>query len=135
MQCFYNFKKDTSENQIIVLKPNYEFLKWKVQIELGRYTSKRLDPFFLFYYHYAEAMNHSQKKSIKYKKLKSEVIKAWNNADKVVHKKYNELASLFLNLNLGLNFSMKTYFKSEIKTINFFVTSDKKLASIKVLIQ
>lgn len=106
MQCFYNFKKDTSEKQIIVLKPNYEFLMWKLQIKLEKYTPKNLKPFSLFYDHYAKATNHSQKKTKKYKKFKLEIINAWNNADREVRIEYNELASLFLNLmqihNLGI---------------------------------
>jgi hypothetical protein len=106
MQCFYNFKKDTFEKQIIVLKPNYEFLIWELQIDMGKYIPKDLNPFFLFYDHYTKAMNHSQKKSNMYKKFKSEIIKAWNNADEEVRIKYNELASLLINLmqiyNLGI---------------------------------
>ncbi|GBC50956.2 hypothetical protein GLOIN_2v1873665 [Rhizophagus irregularis DAOM 181602=DAOM 197198] len=91
-----------------------------------------MNPLSLFYDHYAEATkNYSQKKSIE--KFKSEIIKAWNNADREVRIKYNELASLLFNAmqinNLGMNFAMKVYFKPEIEI--FF---DKRINTSKTLL-
>ncbi|CAB4428857.1 unnamed protein product [Rhizophagus irregularis] len=92
-----------------------------------------MNPLSLFYDHYAKATkNYSQKKSIE--KFKSEIIKAWNNADREVRIKYSELASLFFNatqiINLGMNFAMKVYFKPEIEI--FF---DKRINTSKTLLK
>ncbi|PKK80860.1 hypothetical protein RhiirC2_841372 [Rhizophagus irregularis] len=112
MQCFYNFKEDTSENQIIILKPNYEFLIWK--LELSQYVVC-VSPFQLFKRHYLKATYNLRKISNKSSRLKKEMSKAWNCADIEVHLKYIKLASLHnsfsmdLHLNLSFNFFNNTF--------------------------
>ncbi|GES78200.1 hypothetical protein GLOIN_2v1873665 [Rhizophagus clarus] len=111
VQCFYNFKKDTCENQIIVLKPNFKFLIWRPGINnkliLRQNNSSKLvrwGPVQLFKEDYLEALYKSRKKSFNLNKIKAEIAKAWNNAEIDVRVKYIELAYLLNSMyNLRIN--------------------------------
>src|SRR4051812_44040545 len=88
MECFYNFNKDTSEKQIIVLKPNCEFLTWKLSS-----TEINSSPFQLFKQHYLEAMENYLKYSQgseNASNVNKEIIEAWNY-DKQVREEYGKL--------------------------------------------
>src|SRR6266498_2586219 len=82
-ECFYNFNKDTSEKQIIVLKPDYELLIWKLpstETELEKYSSGE-NPFQFFRKNYLETINEYPDNSEK----DAEIIEAWKHSDEQVH--------------------------------------------------
>lgn len=90
MRCLYNFDKDTSEKNIIVLLPNYEYLTWNLpSIIIGN-----SEPFQLFKQHYLEARGdrilHDSEEVEK-------IIEAWNS-DIHVREEYEKLCSSFQGL-------------------------------------
>ncbi|PKY16304.1 hypothetical protein RhiirB3_428647 [Rhizophagus irregularis] len=101
MQCFHTFKKDTFENQIIVLKPNFEFLLWNLTFTEIKYTSKNLSPFQLFRKHYMDSINGP-----KLNQIIAEIDKAWSIANKDVHVMYFKLA---LRLNNSIMRNLGNY--------------------------
>src|SRR5436189_1428978 len=87
MECFYNFNNTTSEKQIIVLKPNCEFLTWNLSS-----TKINSSPFQLFKQHYLKAMKHYNPGNDLYvNNVNNEIIEAWNY-DKQVREEYEELS-------------------------------------------
>lgn len=85
MRCLYNFDKDTSEKQIIVLLSNYEFLTWVLPSEEFD-TSRSLNPFQLFKQHYLEAMSIQEDSE-----NAAEIIEAWECSDEQVRQEYNKV--------------------------------------------
>lgn len=116
IQCFHNFynvdKLYKLSNQIVVLGPNCEFLLWNLTVN-NRRTSRqknssklvpRWRPLQLFKDDYLEAACRARKKSIKLNEIKTEIAKAWTNANIEVHFKYIELAYLHNSMyNLRIN--------------------------------
>ncbi|CAB4386043.1 unnamed protein product [Rhizophagus irregularis] len=95
MRCIFNFEENTK--QIIVLKPNYEFLTWIIPIDS---PSNLKNSFQLFKQHYLEAMGeHLQVDSEK----DAEIIEAWDCSDMQVREEYGKLCSL-QDLNIDDNY-------------------------------
>jgi hypothetical protein len=106
---------------IIVLKPNCEFLMWKFPSSITETRrlimpkKRRINAFSLFYSHYLEAtqnfMNHysgitSKQSKPKIRKRVTEILKIWNYADKRIHFEYERLAFQF---KLGNYLNIPTY--------------------------
>ncbi|CAB4386049.1 hypothetical protein RhiirA1_448714 [Rhizophagus irregularis] len=147
IQCFYNFKNDTSEKQIIVLRPNFKFLIWKLgtnnkPIIPRRNKSSKLAcwrPIRLFKEDYLEAMCKSRKKPFKLDKIKAEIAKAWYNADVDVRIKYigliyflNSIYNLRINCLMDFHLPQPTILNHD---LTFFFKYNGVIASRNILNQ
>ncbi|RIA88136.1 hypothetical protein C1645_826781 [Glomus cerebriforme] len=105
MRCLYNFDKDTSEKQIIVLKSNYEFLMWKLpSTELD--ISIKLRPFQLFRKHFLEATSEYLQGG---SRNAAEIVEAWDCSDIKVREEYSKLCPLNCNAFDHVSNDMITY--------------------------
>ena len=107
LRCIY----DKSENQIIILKENYECLMWKISFtEINPLNN--LNPFQLFKQHYLKAINeylqkNDSEKISKLNRINLEIIEAWNCSDIQVREAYEILC-----------YSLQYFDVTKIKTIN-----------------
>ncbi|GBC06665.1 hypothetical protein RclHR1_00070032 [Rhizophagus clarus] len=106
LRCLYSFDEDTFEKQIIVLKPNYEFVTWALPD-----TSSGLNSVQLFKQHYLEALGEDLQVN---SEMDAEIIEAWNCSDMQVREEYGKLCSLqdssfTNNLYLVISFDSQIY--------------------------
>ncbi|CAB4428851.1 unnamed protein product [Rhizophagus irregularis] len=126
MRCLYNFDKDTSEKNIIVLLPNYEYLTWNLPpIIIGN-----SEPFQLFKQHYLEARRD---RILHDSEEVEEIIEAWNS-DIHVREEYEKLCSSFQDYKVSApqsetkrgDFSIKRMSRTESSEDRLW-TDDKRL--------
>ncbi|CAG8478419.1 4261_t:CDS:2 [Funneliformis caledonium] len=102
IRCLLNIEiteQNTVEKNVVVLKPNREFLMWSPSsstIERNvRYTTSRnlidQNSFHIFKQHYLEALNGKGKRDdiSKFNRVHKEIVEAWKNADKEVIEESN----------------------------------------------
>ena len=93
----------TDSKQIIVLKPNYEFLMWElpsIEIELENYPPEKFEPFQLFRNHYLGAIKDHPNTTEEASKLDEEITEAWNHSDEQVHEVYKKFCSSLQELRI-----------------------------------
>ncbi|CAG8464149.1 10784_t:CDS:2 [Funneliformis mosseae] len=127
IRCLLNIEiteQNTVEKNVVVLKPNREFLMWSPSsstIERNvRYTTSRnlidQNSFHIFKQHYLEALNGKGNRDdiSKLNRVHNEIVEAWKNADKEVIEEYRNLSQC----NYVINFAQDLILRSAQNKIN-----------------